>query len=356
MKKLKYLILSALLMAGTGPVFALTITVKQYPQVSAGTQAYVNAAVDDALVKINNDIQNIDSSPEKMATAMANSAVYSNHSSTQRGYQGYDLFALSVGSMIGFQAPSNDPEAYKNLESDLKRDGDINAGANLQAWSAQIGLNTSKFLVEDLYMALKFGILKYDMTAGEGNKLDFDYFTVGLLANYQIVKEASAGFGFFKWRGLSIGSGLLYQKNTTTYKMKLDQQSGSDNGVNLTIDPDLQFKIDSDIFTVPLELTTAVRLLWIVNLSLGAGADFSYGKSDMNINLDGTINVSSGATIATPGSFTSTAGVNDALPDYVKPKVMAGLGLCLGPVMIDVPVTYYFNNGFNVGVTAGFVW
>ncbi len=143
---------------------------------------------------------------------MANSAVYSNHSSTQRGYQGYDLFALSVGSMIGFQAPSNDPEAYKDLESDLKRDGDINAGANLQAWSCQLGLNTSKYLVEDLYMAFKFGILKYDMSAGEGNKLDFDYFTVGLLANYQLVRGGSAGLGFLKWRGLSIGSGSSIRK------------------------------------------------------------------------------------------------------------------------------------------------
>jgi hypothetical protein len=249
MKKMKFLILSAILLAGTTPVLALTITDYHAPTVSSN-QGDVDAAFANAIGQINTEIANIDATPEKMATAMANSAVYSNHSSTQRGYQGYDLFALSVGSMIGFQAPSNDPEAYKDLESDLKRDGDINAGANLQAWSCQLGLNTSKYLVEDLYMAFKFGILKYDMSAG---------------------------------------------------------------------------------------------------------ADFSYGKSDMTMNINGDVNIT-GASQTAPGYIKVDAGVNDTLPDWVKPKLMAGLGLSLGPVMIDVPVTYYFSNGFNVGVTAGIVW
>jgi hypothetical protein len=137
--------------------------------------------------------------------------------------------------------------------------------------------------------------------------------------------------------------------------MKLDQQTEPSGTITVTIDPDLQFKIDSDIFTVPVELSTSVRLLWIVNLSLGAGADFSYGKSDMTMNINGDVNIT-GASQTAPGYIKVDAGVNDTLPDWVKPKLMAGLGLSLGPVMIDVPVTYYFSNGFNVGVTAGIVW
>jgi hypothetical protein len=38
------------------------------------------------------------------------------------------------------------------------------------------------------------------------------------------------------------------------------------------------------------------------------------------------------------------------------PKVFCGPGLNFGPVSSDVPFTYYFMNGFNVGATFGLVF
>jgi hypothetical protein len=43
-------------------------------------------------------------------------------------------------------------------------------------------------------------------------------------------------------------------------------------------------------------------------------------------------------------------------PTKVLPKIFCGPGLNFGPVIIDIPFTYYFNNGFDVGVTLGVVW
>jgi len=44
-------------------------------------------------------------------------------------------------------------------------------------------------------------------------------------------------------------------------------------------------------------------------------------------------------------------------PTTFNPKVMSGFGLSMGPVIIDVPFTYYLlDHGYNLGVTLGIVW
>jgi hypothetical protein len=40
-----------------------------------------------------------------------------------------------------------------------------------------------------------------------------------------------------------------------------------------------------------MEITTGIPSSLAPQLHLGAGADFSYGKSDMKIDIDGTVNV-----------------------------------------------------------------
>jgi hypothetical protein len=48
---------------------------------------------------------------------------------------------------------------------------------------------------------------------------------------------------------------------------------------------------------------------------------------------------------------------NSGTPTRANFKIMSGLGFTLGPVIIDIPITYYpASNGFNLGITIGAVW
>src|SRR5208337_2160653 len=47
-----------------------------------------------------------------LARGFGNADTYASDAATMRGYQGYDIFSLSVGSMVGLQAPSSSPTFY----------------------------------------------------------------------------------------------------------------------------------------------------------------------------------------------------------------------------------------------------
>jgi hypothetical protein len=57
------------------------------------------------------------------------------------------------------------------------------------------------------------------------------------------------------------------------------------------------------------------------------------------------------------GTISATAGGKHSTTKFA-PKLMTNIGLKFGPIIIDVPVTYYFGttHGLSVGVTLGAVW
>jgi hypothetical protein len=55
------------------------------------------------------------------------------------------------------------------------------------------------------------------------------------------------------------------------------------------------------------------------------------------------------------GNLSVSAG-GDMAPSVFNMKLMTGIGLNIGPAVIDVPVTFYLDNGYSVGVSLGFIW
>jgi hypothetical protein len=138
--------------------------------------------------------------------------------------------------------------------------------------------------------------------------------------------------------------------------MEFDFSTTYSGGINKAIiDPYVSLGMDINTFTIPIEAVTAVKLLFI-NIPLGVGVDLAFGKSSMEfgMNADISFNTSLPAGIDIgKGSF-SIKGGGEADPSFMNLKIMSGIGFVFGPVVIDIPVSYYFlNNGFNVGVSIG---
>lgn len=376
-KKLAALVL-LLILAGTPPLFAIDVKVTR-PEFSfrggpggfANFDKIFNEAVkdifDEIQNEINDEIKDIDANPTKLIGAFANSSVFASDGATSRGYRGYKTFAVTLGPMAGVQLPFSPlsfADEMDNIEDKLEAERDLKLGVNPQVANIQIGINTSKFLLKNLYLGVKFGFMKLDI-----EDVSFKTFSAGLTGNYQWVPRKSVGFGVLQWRGVNLGTGVIYQRTSLGYDFALDPYEEDitvDNGLGLsyamtaTLKPKLNLDFNINTVTVPLEIMTSVRLLWIINLAFGAGIDLGFGSAKLDVGATAdayvdTKELSQYVTQTKPASLSVSMGGSQR-PRFFNPKLMTGLGISLGPVIIDIPVTFYLDNGYNVGVTLGVVW
>ena len=322
-------------------------------------------------------IEGIDSNPRKMIGAFATSSIFSSTGASLRTFQGYNAFALTVGAMAGVQLPVSINSMYRDMEyiadrlfDDINRDGDLRVGMNPQFLNAQLGINTSKFLLKGLYVGLKGGYMSLPPLNLDDFQMSFQTWSIGGMINYQLIPQIRVLGGIFVWRGLNIGTGFVHQRTSFNMDVALIPEDGStsdlvnigETGATLDLgDPTLRFRFGVYTYTVPLEAVTSIRLLGFMNFSIGGGVDFGFGSASMRGSLDTRIEVKNLPSVESvrlyqvqPGRmYVSLGGSNT--PTLVNPKVMVSLGISAGSVIIlDIPVTYYFlNNGYNVGITFG---
>jgi hypothetical protein len=380
MKK-KINILMALAVFGTMSAFAIDVNGSAptftgqgpiYGPVADELNIQVENAFNRALYELRGMVGGIDPKPKKFMLAWGNSAIYASHGATQRGYGGYNVFAVTIGPMVGFQIPSS-PFALlgelDGLEKKLNEEHDISLGINPQIISAQIGINASKFLLKNLYLGLRIGYMRLGNSLIDG--FSFSNLTLGLLANYQLLPHIKLPTGLLQWRGINLGSGFIYQGTNIGYNLKLDTITQPIGTIalplgygtlnpNLLLDPELVLDMKIGTYTIPLEATTSVKLLYFLNFAFGLGADLGFGKNKLNIGLGSNINVNGLESVrdiqqARPGNLIADAGGN-MTPSVFNLRLMTGIGFSFGPVILDIPVTWYFTNkGYNIGLTLGVV-
>jgi len=241
------------------------------------------------------------------------------------------------------------------IADELKQNGDVNAGFNVQALNLQLGMNAS-FLLKDLYLALRFG---YFDLADMVDDVNFKTLNIGALASYPVIKGKD--MPLVKWRGVTATSGFIIQNTKAEYNYVLEPQRekiGSTNAY-LVASPRLTLDMDIKTFVIPLEVNTSVLLFRFLNLNLGAGADLAFGKNKTTLGMDSRLGVEGvGAVMTKEGRITITGG-GEMAPTIINPKIMFNAGFKLGPVIIDFPINYYFTGGgtgLSAGVTLGAVW
>ena len=346
---------------GTAPQLSVNISGTWHP---IDVSAEFNSAIADA----NTELAKY-KDQEDLATGFANANMYSTSAATQQGYPNYSLFAVTTGVMVGVQAPTTNIDYYTSgkIEDDIKAKGDLYAGV-AGSVAVNVGINIG-FLVPGLYVNGKFG--KFDSAwVYDNDDFSFNTFIAGVGVQYSLFD--AIGTGLLRWRGLMIGSGLVYQSTKVAYKVELDPKYENFNNTTynvsgvVVVDPSFKVTLDMYTLSVPLELTTAVQFLWLFNLTLGAGVDVVTGNADLVLKAaaDATVDnlklnsssIPKDQYQVTPGNLTIDGSTLGKKPSLARARVMTGVGFNLGPVKIDVPIIYYFDSGAAVGVTAGIVW
>jgi hypothetical protein len=333
------------------------------PAPSAALNADVIRVFQELERSINNQIGNIHTNPQNLIGAFANSSVFSSDGATQRAYGGYNAFALTLGSMFGYQLASGPGSPFSivsemdNLLGTLETDGDTELGINPQILNAQLGINTSGFLLRNFYLGLKFGFMRLPV-----ENYDISTLSAGVMGNYQLFSRIRFPTGVFLWRGLNLGAGLIYQNSNLSMDFPLEAESRSvfvyGSNVTMQMQPKLGFNFNINTFTIPLEVMTSFRLFHLMNLAFGLGADIGFGNA--SLASDGAIDLRF-ENLPEDLSYTpASMGVDmggKASPSLINPKIMSGIGFSLGPVIIYIPFTYYpLDNGFNLGFTLGIIW
>ena len=356
---MKKLLLIGLILAMTGAgAFAVDVTAT-LPTVSGSFDATdAQAALDATIIPLAVDALAKFDSMNDLATGFANANSYAADAATTRGLMGYKFLTVAVGTMVGFQMPNSGFDAVADSLSAIEQDGDTYFGAGFQALTVSVGLNAS-FLVDGLYLTGKIG--KFSV---ETDDVSYDSFVFGLLANYQLIDPLS--IGIIKWRGVQVGSGLVYYNTTADMIVNVDPVSssvdvtGSGDYVDLFLDPTLNLQIISKGFKIPVDLITGIRLLWIANLSFGIGVDINFGgSSEIALSADGSTyfdedELANNGMTQTPGSVTASGGTEGDGAEMFRLRATAGIGFGIGPIKIDVPFTYYFDGkgpGANFGIT-----
>jgi hypothetical protein len=336
----------------------------------------ISSAFANAELNANNDLAKYHDQKD-LAKGFGNANAYAAQAGTLQGYQDYDIFAVTTGIMVGAQLPSSDKDYYDDLDKKIKDKGDLYAGVGMGVSLINFGLNAG-FIYPGLFLNAKFG---YFSNSSLVDNLSVKTTLVGIGANYSWIKTTSLLAGFFKWRGISFGTGFLYNRNKVDYKIDLDPISQSITPINtaaapynlpggptiagnIIIDPSIDLGIKTNTYTVPFDVTTSVRLLWFLNLNLGLGIDFTYGSTDIIVKSHGSVrtdipnppnpNISMDVT---PGTVTVDGSTKDKKPSWVRERITTGVGFNIAAVKIDVPVIIYpFDSAFAVGLTAGIVW
>ena len=359
----------------TFPVIGeITIDGADLSDLQDGLNAEISTEFNNSINDANDEIGQY-KDQDDLAMGFANASVYASQVATHQGYQDYSLFAITTGIMLGVQAPSIDPDYYDpdTIEEELEEEGDLYAGIGVGLCMVNLGINTW-FLYPGLYLNVKFGYLSL-----EHGGVSFKTTLLGVGANYSWIKTKSFLLGLFKWRGISFGTGLIYNRSEIEFEQEVtidpvpfsyehDFTEGAFTETvtftgNVYLDPSFQIGLETNTFTIPFDVTTSVRLLWVMNFNLGAGMDINFGSTDINLKAAGVarledVSMEGGEvdSTTTPANLNvdgSTTGVN---PSIVRARIMTGIGFNILPVKIDIPIIYYFNSGASVGVTVGVVW
>ena len=330
-----------------------------------------------------------------LAEGFANAGAASAMTGLYRTQHGYKLFSAAYGLGVSFSMPGVDFLSELNSASFIEDEGDIYAGLAMHPLNLSASVNLG-FLVPGLRVNGKFGY--YDMKKGTiTDDISFNSLSVGAGASYQLIKPKSVPAGLIKWHGIVVASGFYYQRNRAEMGFTPDEEgfesstsitlgdfltadqivavnaadifSGGTGGYTsssvlglLTTTPEINAKIESSTFTIPLEVSTAVRLLYFLEVMVGAGVDLSFGSGEVSLSAESDVDFDIAADFedditVTPGSV-DVVNKTTADPQLIRPRLMTALGLGLGPVRIEFPFIYYFDsegNTFVTGITAGFM-
>jgi hypothetical protein len=175
--------------------------------------------------------------------------------------------------------------------------------------------------------------------------------TAGLHAQYRLIepqRDEGATTKALRWTGLDITSGLEF----TRWNLGIDDDiqtpfgvQGSSGAANLTLDSTGTFDLASTAMTLPVEVSTGIRIALLVSVYVGAGVDFTASSGKLTTNLTGNLLTEDNRNV---GTTTITGGGNNS-GSPVAGRVMTGAQLNLWKLKVYVQLNASATPAASIG-------
>jgi hypothetical protein len=316
------------------------------------------------------------SSFSDMSQAMSNaSAISIPETSSLTSYMDYKVFSVSVGFGAGAQFPGNNLATIAETVMAFPGNGStffsivpnpaVSGGIHLGAFSKKLRKLYIDFRV--MYLpSIPYTLGNFALTA--------ENITWGVGFTYNIIERKDLAGGVLGWGGLKVHTGYYGSYNKFTLRVALptmNVDTGSDlNSANgneyIVFTPDLNLTLNNNTHTIPVDLTTSFRLLWVLDIHLGVGINVNLGASSIDITQNSSIGVTDGnggtSVNVTSGGNLVISDATQVVPTTFTAKLMTGIGIKIFPVIINIPISIQIplldtsKLAATAGVTVGVVF
>jgi hypothetical protein len=287
---MKYLLcISLILLSIRAEAQMFTVKVTDYGGLdsSAILKNFIDLQVAELQSDINDELPN--DTPGEMMKGMANSSVLAGKG-IGSDYASYmDVFLVGVG--LGLAADFEKPNDVESNYSGVGVAPGFVVGANLRKMGVGTfaGLDASR--VNTYFNFMKLGITRdLEDNGGVNSEGRLDSLSLGLHFRYDWVPGNNNSN--FRWGGLKLHWGYEFNQSNIVYEQDLDKSINviddvADLNGRLTGRP--KYQIETQTHSIPLEISTDVRMFEFLSAYGGLGTDISYGKAKGSGILDGTV-------------------------------------------------------------------
>ncbi|CAN5473059.1 hypothetical protein BH11MYX1_BH11MYX1_02830 [soil metagenome] len=214
-------------------------------------------------------------------------------------------FMIGVGVQVGVSTTDELNFKERPTEGGAAANASVMLGLNLGDWGAPRWTLFANGFYEK----------------GSTDRLDGNITTGGFHIQYRLVEpQVDEGVAkLVRWSGLDLTTGVEFtrwqlgaKQDSITQAYNIDLGNGMTDATTLTSSG--KFDLSSTAGTIPIELTTGLRIALLVSLYAGVGFDLTAGKSEVDGDLTGTLTQTSDGTnlgtvhITEKGNNTSSPG------------------------------------------------
>jgi hypothetical protein len=275
---------------------------------------------------------------------------------------------LSAGAAAGLRLPDWDFASLGQTISQATPEIDLAAGAGLAPLQALLDVDLG-FLVPGLAIRGSFGWTDARFAA-EGQDFRLRVLQAGGALSWRLGRMPK-GLPV-AWDGIQLRAGFSWLRNQVSTRLTVDPivqgftLDLDDTGpllpmdVTVRVEPALDAGIQSEVWLVPVQLSTGLRLADFLCLDIGGGVDFSGGNA--GLSLEGTQDIQVlgflGGLIQRNGSITISGVTRGAAPELAHGFASACLQFRAGGFTLSLPVAWRFganlpSGSLSAGLMAG---
>lgn len=290
---------------------AVTITVNQTSCTDSGGGSICAALTNEIRSELNADTPDV--SIDKYAEGIANSTGMSMKGQNSDYSDNFNLFMFKPSFGVGVQGDLDDPESAEGIGLG----GALTVGINLDLLPVD-KIGPIEFKKMDLFVSfMSYNIdqeLGDDGATGEGELSSFS-----VMARYRALDGTDIVPGYMlEWGGLHIHTGIQRNQMGIELNQNLQDETVTDDTNNTTAtfqNGSINFDLNSTVTSIPFEVSTYLRALYVFTLYGGVGFDYNLSsEADAELSASGDVTGSgTGLTAYTADISASESGSGDGM-------------------------------------------